>query len=158
MKWEKNRSKGLSPVIATIILSAVVISVGGAIWSFAQGASTVIANNYVNGTLTLVNEIIERFTVEHAANSSDGKFLHVWVYNYGDVDIVVDVYANASHYVDEDNTTYTFCSNLTNSVIKGSFEIIELDFSSSSLEVGDEVAVKVHSRRQNNAYYKYYVQ
>jgi flagellin-like protein len=152
MKWEKNRSKGLSPVIATIILSAVVISVGGAIWSFAQGASTVIANNYVNETLTLMNEIIERFAVEHVSNTSDGKFLHVWVYNYGDVDIIVDIYANAT-----DGATYTYKSSLYGPISSGHVEKIIVSYESAPLEKGDSIVIKVHSRRQNNAYYKYYV-
>ncbi len=148
------RRRALSPVIATIILSAVVISIGGAIWSYASGASTVIANNYVNGTMNLKNEIVERFIVEHATNTSDGSNMSIWVYNYGDVDIIVDVYANATHV---NSSTYSFCSNLTNPISSGSLVEIEIHFSSGALEPGDTVAVKVHSRRQNNAYYKYYV-
>jgi flagellin-like protein len=150
----RRKQRALSPVIATIILSAVVIAIGGAIWSYASGASTVIANDYVNGTLDLMNEIVERFVVEHATNTSDGSNMSIWVYNYGDVDVIVDVYANASHV---SNSTYSFCSNLTNTVTSGSLVEIEIHFSPSALELGDAVAVKVHSRRQNNAYYQYYV-
>jgi flagellin-like protein len=147
------RRRALSPVIATIILSAVVISIGGAIWSYASGASTIIANDYVNGTFNLMNELVERFVVEHATNTSDGSSMSIWVYNHGDVDIIVDVYANASHV---SSSTYSFSSNFTNSVASGSLVEIEIDFSSGPLELGDSVAVKVHSRRQNDAYYKYY--
>ena len=148
------RRRGLSPVISTIILSGVVIAVGGSIWSYASGASTIIANDYINGTLDLMNELVERFVVEHATNTSDGSNMSIWVYNYGDVDIIVDVYANATHVT---SSTYSFCSNLTNPVSSGSHVEIEINFSSSALELGDTVAVKVHSRRQNNAYYKYNV-
>ena len=148
------RRRGLSPVISTIILSGVVIAVGGSIWSYASGASTIIANDYINGTLDLMNELVERFVVEHATNTSDGSNMSIWVYNYGDVGIIVDVYANASHVK---SSTYSFCSNLTNPVSSGSHVEIEINFSSSALELGDTVAVKVHSRRQNNAYYKYNV-
>jgi len=148
------KRKALSPVIATIILSAVVIAIGGAIWSYASGASTVIANDYVNGTLDLMNEIVERFVIEHATNTSDGNNMSIWVYNYGDVDITVDVYANASRV---NSSTYNFGSNFTNPVTSGSLVEIEINFSPGALELGDSVAVKVHSRRQNNAYYKYYV-
>jgi flagellin-like protein len=154
MKARIRRRRALSPVIATIILSAVVISIGGAIWSYASGASTVIANDYVNGTFNLMNELVERFVVEHATNTSDGKNMSIWIYNHGDVDIIVDVYANASRV---NSSTYYFCSNFTNSVASGSLVEIEIDFSPGALELGDTVAVKVHSRRQNNAYYKYYV-
>ncbi len=148
------RRRALSPVIATIILSAVVIAIGGAIWSYASGASTVIANDYVNGTMDLKNEIVERFIVEHATNTSDGSNMSIWIYNYGDVDMIVDVYANATHV---NSSTYSFCSNLTNPISSGSLVEIEIHFSPGALEPGDTVAVKVHSRRQNNAYYKYYV-
>lgn len=148
------KRRALSPVIATIILSAVVIAIGGAIWSYASGASTVIANDYINGTLDLMNEIVERFVVEHATNTSNGQNMSIWVYNYGDVDIIVDVYANATHV---SSSTYSFCSNFNNTVTSGSLVEIEIHFSPDALEPGDTVAVKVHSRRQNNAYYKYYV-
>jgi flagellin-like protein len=154
MKARIIKRRALSPVIATIILSAVVIAIGGAIWSYASGASTVIANDYVNGTLDLMNELVERFVVEHATNTSDGSSMSIWVYNHGDVDIVVDVYANTSRV---NSSTSFFCSNLTNPVTSGSLVEIEIDFSPGALELGDTVAVKVHSRRQNNAYYKYYV-
>ena len=158
MKMPRIKKRGLSPVIATIILSAVVIAIGGAIWSYSQGASTVIANNYVNDTLELLNEVTERFAVEHVSNNSDGSTLYIWVYNFGEVDIIVDVYANATHY-NETTSTYnsTFSANYTNSITSGSLVLIEIDFSSYSLFPSDEVAIKVHSRRQNNAYYKYYV-
>ena len=101
-----------------------------------------------------MNEIVERFVVEHATNTSDGSSMSIWVYNYGDVDIIVDVYANASRV---NSSTYFFCSNLTNTVTSGSLVEIEIHFSEGALELGDSVAVKVHSRRQNNAYYRYIV-
>ncbi len=139
------RSKrGITPVVATIILSAVVIAVGGAVWSYSQGAATVIANDYVNSTMTLLNEIIERFTVEHV--SYETGILHVWIYNYGDVDIVLDIYANA--------TGGVFSSSLGNTVSSKTIRCVNV---SITLNSGDEVAIKVHSRRQNNVYYTYYV-
>ncbi|RLI08562.1 hypothetical protein DRO42_06120 [Candidatus Bathyarchaeota archaeon] len=139
------RSKrGITPVVATIILSAVVIAVGGAVWSYSQGAATVIANDYVNSTMTLLNEIIERFTVEHV--SYEAGILHVWIYNYGDVDVVLDVYANA--------TGGVFSSSLGNTVSSKTIRCVNVNI---TLDSGDEVAIKVHSRRQNNVYYTYYV-
>jgi hypothetical protein len=142
------KSHGVSPVIATIILSAVVITVGAAVWNYSQGAATIIANDYVNGTISLVNEIIERFTIEHVSNKSDGSILYVWIYNYGDVDIIVDLYANA---------TGKYSSTLGTSIASREFVKIDVSFEGTPLQVGDEVALKVHSRRQNNVYYAYYV-
>ena len=150
------RRRGVSPVVATIILSAIVIAIGGAIWNYSQGAATVIANDYINGTMTLLKEVTERFAVEHVSNSSDGSTLYVWVYNYGDVDIVVDVYANATHHVNLTYSEYLFNSSQGISIPTLSLAQIEISFSGSSLQLGDEVSVKTHSRRQNNAYYTYY--
>lgn len=141
------RQRGVSPVVSTIILSAIVIAIGGAIWNYSQGAATVIANDYINGTMSLLKEVIERFSVEHASNSSDGSVLYVWLYNYGEVDITIDVYANST--VSSNSTLGTFIG--TGEMVK-----IEVHFSSYPLQTGDEVSVKAHSRRQNNAYFTYY--
>ena len=149
------RNLGVAPVIATIILSVVVLAVGGAVWSYSQGAATIAANDYVNGTLSLLNEIVERYTVEHVSNNTDGSKLYVWVYNYGSVDITVDVYANATHIGSP--TTYLFRYNLTTLVESEGLVKIEITFT-TNLNTGDKVVVKVHSRRQNNAYYTYVVQ
>ncbi|UCD44868.1 MAG: hypothetical protein JSV27_12285 [Candidatus Bathyarchaeota archaeon] len=146
MKRVVNKNKALTPVIATMILSAVVIAVGGAIWAYAQGASTVTANSYIDETFDLLDEVIERFMIEHVTNSSDGTNLTVWVYNFGDVDIVVDLYVNTTTY-------YTF--TLESEVSTGDIESIVVDLSSSPLTSGQEVSIKAHSRRQNNEYYSY---
>ena len=146
-RW-KQRNRGVSPVIATVILAAVVIAIGGAVWSYAKGASTVIANDYVNGTLELINEVVERFTIEHVSHSSEGKTLTVWVYNYGDVDAEIDLYANS---------TNSFNSTLGTVVESKTVVQINIAFENVPLVEGDNVAIKAHSRRQNNAYYSYYV-
>jgi len=146
--WEIRRSRGVTPVIATIILSAVVIAVGGAIWSYAQGATTVIANDYVNGTLDLLNEVIERFTIEHVSNNSARDILYVWIYNYGEVDVIIDLYANS---------TSSYNSTFGTPITSGELVKIEISFEQIPLSSGDEVALKAHSRRQNNVYQTYYV-
>jgi flagellin-like protein len=144
--------RGISPVIATIILSAIVMAIGGAVWSYAQGASTVIATSYVNETMTIMREVTERFTVEHVSNHSAGTILYVWIYNYGTVDIMADVYANATHL-----STQIFKKTLGTTIVSGSVVKVEVSFQSNPLQKGDQVAIKVYSRRQNNAYYNYYV-
>ena len=157
VKHESNRSVGLmlgirralSPVIATIIISAAVMAIGGGLWAYAQGASTVIANDYINGTLSLVDEITERFVVEWVSNSVNGETLTIWVYNYGAVDITVDVYVD----VDDGNYGATFDTE----IVAGSYASIEVSFVGDPLETGDEVSIKVYSWRQNSAYQTYYV-
>jgi FlaG/FlaF family flagellin (archaellin) len=142
------RSRGVSPVIATIILSAAVITIGAAVWNYSQGAATVIANDYVNGTLDLLKEVTERFTIEHVSNNTVGSIMYVWIFNFGDVDITVDLYANA---------TGKYSSTLGTNIASGDLVKIDVSFEGAPLQVDDEVALKVHSRRQNNVYYTYYV-
>ena len=142
------RRRGLSPVISAIILSAVVIAVGGMVWSYAQGASTVIATDYTNNTLDLLNEVTERFTVEHVTNNSQGDTLTIWIYNYGEVDIVIDVYAAGNN--TENNTLGT-------SLVAGNLTQVQVYFTSDTLDINEVVMITVYSRRQNVVYSKYVV-
>ena len=142
-RWEIRRSRGGAPAISPKILTAVVIAVGGAVWSYAQGASTVFANDYINGTMSLLNEVIERFTIEHVSNNTYGNVTYVWIYNYGDVDIILDIYVNSTD------------SKLGTEVSSGKIVKIQINMS-NSLNSGDEVIIKAITRRQNSVYYKYY--
>ena len=144
-----DQRRALSPVIATIIISAAVLTIGGGLWAFAQGTSTIIAEDYVNDTLSLVDEITERFIVEWVSNSTNGDTLTVWVYNYGDVKVVVDVYIDAD---DGNNGTV-----LGTEIIAGDYAEIDVSFAGDPLQTGDEISIKVYSRRQNCAYQLYYI-
>ena len=145
----RHKRKGVSPVISTVILSAVVITIGGALWSYTQSATTVIANDYIDGVMELMKTALERFTVEYICNNSDGTVLHVWIYNYGDVNVTADVYAYIG------NQTYSTDFNDPFTINSGALGCANVTV--STLSSGDQVAVKVHSRRQNNAYETYVV-
>ena len=149
MKRGGHKKRALTPVIATMILSAVVIAVGGAIWSYAQGASIVTANSYINETFDLLDEVTERFNIEHVSNNSDGSTLMIWIFNYGEVDIVLDVYVNSATY---------FTVTLEWEIETEEIVRVDVDLSSSPLTRGQEVSIKAHSRRQNDDYYTYYAQ
>ena len=141
------KRKGLSPVISSLILSAAVIAIGGGIWSYSAGAATVVAESYVSDTLELVNEVTERFAVEHVTIDAEKNTLTVWVYNYGTQTINVDVYVKDGG---------TFIGQTLGTVIdKGDTSEITIEITQRASD--DEVSVKVHSRRQNNAYETYYV-
>jgi flagellin-like protein len=144
--------RGVSEVIASIILTAVVLTVGGAVWSYAQSATIVLTNHYVNETLTVMKDVTERFVVEHVSNDSASTHLYVWVYNYGGVDIVADVYANATR-----SSTSILKFKLGTTVTSGDMVKIDVSFVGNALQSGDKVAIKVHSRRQNNAFFTYYM-
>ena len=141
------KRKALSPVISSLILSAAVIAIGGSLWSYSAGAATMVAESYVNDTLELVNEVTERFVVEHVTIDAEKDTLSVWVYNYGTQKINVDVYVK-----DGD----TFIGQTLGTVIdKGDTSEITIEITQRASD--DEVSIKVHSRRQNNAYETYYV-
>jgi len=110
------------------------------VWSYAQGASSVVAMDYVDDTLDLLYEITERFSIEHVGNNSAGTILYVWISNYGDVDVILDVYADTSS------------SNSTNSSIEVLVGDIVLVFSGNPLARGDSLAIQAYSRRQNSEY------
>ena len=64
MRVESTSSRAFSPVISAVILSAVVIAVGGAIWAFSQGAMTIPAEDYAEGVVNMTDVISERFIIE----------------------------------------------------------------------------------------------
>ena len=144
--------KGLSPVIASIILCSVVIIIGISIWSFTYSVTKVLRESYYEEIQKQIDKISERFSVDHVAYI--GGSLYVWVYNYGnitdygDIDIVVDVtvwgYGN-------------FLGNgQTTTIPTGEIRNITVSFNEAP-SPGSELAVKVYSRRQNVAYQTYVV-
>jgi len=144
---EKSTSKrrAISQVISAVILSAVVMAVGGTIWAYSQGAMTITANDYAEDVIDTTDIICERFIIEHV--SYDDPTLSIWLYNYGGVDIVVDVYAD----VDEGDSG----SSMNYEIPSGAFETVQITLAYSS---GKEVVIKLVSRRGNNAFYRYIMQ
>ena len=134
--------RAFSPVLSAIIISAVVLAVGGAIWAFSQGAMTIAAEDYAEAVINMTDTISERFIVEQVCYIE--TTLSIWIYNYGQVDIVVDVYAD----VDEGESG----SSMNHDIPSGAFEKAEINLVQLS---GKEVAIKVISRRDNNAFYRY---
>lgn len=151
-----NQRRALSPVIATVILAGVVLAIGGAVWSYSLGATTAIADEYVSDTMSLVNEIIERFDVEHIHYNITNDILRVWIYNYGEVDITVDVYFTVKSTI-ENSTLEEYPDGVK--ILSEQVTMVTYDYSflTNPLVSGDAVAVKVYSRRQNVAYKSYVV-
>jgi len=136
-----SRRRGISPVISAIIISAVVLSVGGAVWAFSQGAMTITAEDYAESVINMTHTISERFIIEQV--SYDETYLHVWVYNYGDVDIEFKIEIG--------ETTYTDWDDLASKDMK---QVEQILFSASQ---GVELNIRMYSRRGNDAYYKFIV-
>ena len=70
-KRSVSRSRAISPVISAIIISAVVIAVGGAVWAFSQGAMTITAEDYAEAVINMTDTISERFIIEMVWYGSD---------------------------------------------------------------------------------------
>ena len=142
--------KALSPVISTLILASAVIVIGGSIWSYSISASTMIAENYVNDTMELVNEVTERFVVEHVGFDSTTNQTSIWVYNYGEQTITVDAYINVT------TSSSSFMDSYSGTEIqKGESVKITVDMS-ETITTGDRAAIKIMSKRSNIAYKTYY--
>ena len=140
---------GLSPVIATVILAGVVMTIGGAIWSYSLGAASVTADVYVNDTLDMLCEMQERFDVEHVYYNALTDELQVWIHNYGEVEVTADIYVTLNS---------SICKSSANhKIVAGNITRVDIDFSSNPIPSQELVAIKIYSRRQNIAYHTYYV-
>jgi len=140
--------RAFSTVVSAIIISAVVLAVGGAVWAYSQGAMTIAAEDYAEAVINMTDTISERFIIEHVGYVSEiSDDLYVWVFNYGDVDIEFKVQIGALTYpVDPDDWT-----DLASEDMK---RVRLLNFSPVS-EV--ELNIKAYSKRGNNAYYRFIV-
>jgi len=141
-KTSASRSRALSLVISAVILSAVVLAVGGTIWAFSQGTMTITAKDYAEEVIEMTDTISERFIVEHVAYVD--QELKIWIYNYGDVDIEVKIQVGSFNHPEE-----------WIEITAGGFEVLE-PFSYIA-EKGDELIIRAYTRRENNVYYRYLV-
>lgn len=134
-----NERRAISPVISALILSAVVLTVGGAMWAFSQGAMTISADHYAKSVIDMTDTISERFIIERVAYIDPN--LKVWIYNYGTVNIDVKIQVGGVSHPQE-----------WIEVKEGSFVALEpLSYTTSD----DEIIIRVYTRRGNNAYYKH---
>ena len=116
-------------------------------WNYASGASSVMASQYHNDSQELVKQLQERYMVEHITNNS--TYITLWIYNYGDVDIDLVVYAN--------NNGTIYSTDQNNPIPVTSKSNAQATISATSSE-GDNIGINVYSRRQNNVYYSYIAQ
>jgi hypothetical protein len=125
-----------------VILSGIILAIGGAVWSYSLGAASSAADSYVNSTMTLLEEVTESFIIEHIYYNNASQNLVVWIYNYGEAQITLDFYADVDRLTAENDP----------SPIKGikvpASEHQSASFPSNLLSE-DQVLIKVYSRRQN---------
>ena len=147
--------KGLSPVVATIILCGVVLIVGISTWSYTYMVSNSLQTSYYEGVQRQIDTISERFIVEHVAYDNSTNNLNVWVYNYGNASgkygdigimVVVSVWENGN--LSGQSDWFTILSG----------ELVEITVSPNPApSAGSELIVKADSRRGNVAYQTYVV-
>jgi flagellin-like protein len=139
------KRRGTSEVISAVLLTAVVITVGGATWVFARNSTTIIAKDYIDGTIDQISYLKERFTIELTYYDKYSKVLFIYVYNYGSVDVTIDTYVTYS------NTQRSVsCTSIQSK--QGAFVVFD--------NVDDDVGIvniKCHSWRANNDVTQYWI-
>lgn len=140
--------KGLSPVVATVILCGVVLTIGISAWSLTYSITSGLESNYYEEVKEMVDAIKVRFTVEHIAYNGTLNKLYVWVYNYGEVDIEVIQVLVRGDVQGTNSTTIT--------ITKGQMKRINVPLTAIP---GNEIAITVVEglRRQNFVYATYVV-
>lgn len=102
---------------------------------------TITAEDYAEGVINMTETISERFIIEHVSYDQDTDILRIWIYNYGDVDIEV-------------NVTYPENPLGWKEVLSKGLEKIDIGV---ELIPETELGINVESRRGNDAYYRYVV-
>jgi len=137
-----NERRALSPVISAVILTAAVLTVGCSIWFFSQSAMTITAEDYAESVINMTETISERFIIEQVIYDPETHILSIWVFNYGDINIEV-------------NVTYPGNDVRWKEVSSKNLEEISFEFIPDSEIV--EVGINVETRRGNDAYYRFVV-
>jgi len=141
--------RALSPVIGELILCTCVLTIGIAAWAFSHGYASYEMTNYWRKVSVNVYSLKERFMVENVVFNSMGissGSLHVWVYNYGEIDIQVNVYIlrNGS-ILGQDLSGATITRN----------SVAEFTFNLDQVSVSNELVIKVETLRGNVNYDSY---
>jgi len=138
--------RGVAPVISTIILSAVVIAIGGMVWSYTQSAATVISSDYFDEVMESVENVKERFYVENIGlDNTSQPTLMVWVFNYGEIGLTVE-------WIRVQGGGNISSHQFNTSVSDGEMVRFDLPQSEVKFAGGLSVTVEVKSARENKAY------
>lgn len=141
--------RALSPVIASVILSGMVLVIGAGVWSYSYGAASAMASDYSDTTLEMVHTIAERFCIEKVHYDSSTEDIHVWVYNYGSVSTTVDVILKI------DGNTYS-----DPDIALGTTELKQITIdvgAEGGLVSYEDVIIEIISERSNTEFMTFYV-
>ena len=144
-----NRRRGMTSVLTTILMVAVVISIGVSVWGFANSAATVMRSDYFDEVMESVYKIKERFRIENiGVNISVAGSIEVWVLNYGETEvnitrIKVSGGGNEMYYYPPDDET---------ELSPGEFRRFNVLQGAVEFRKGINIAVMVKSSTENKAY------
>ena len=148
--------RGITPVVSSIILCAVVIVIGASVWGVASSASSIMRSDYFDDVMESVENIKERFYIENIGiNITSQPSLQIWVLNYGSyrinvTQILITGGGNRSyHYPPDDDP-----DNPPNGILvyPGSLFRFDVIPSGISLRSGLSISVRVESEMENKAY------
>ena len=150
------RRRGMSSVLTSLLMTAVVLSIGIGVWGYAQSASSRMSSDYFEEVMESVHNIRERFRVESiGVNFTSPPSVQVWVINYGKIQINITRIkisggGNNVYYYPPDNDQ----NNPPNGVSISPKETVRFDFDPGSVPVtsGLSISIMVESARENKAY------
>jgi flagellin-like protein len=91
----KRDSKGVSEIVATVLMIMIVTAIGFAIFLYGMGFFTATSSARDTATQTGIATLRERFIIVDVAMVNN-SYVSVWVYNYGETNVAISsVYLNA---------------------------------------------------------------
>jgi len=146
----------MTSVLTTILMCAVVISIGVSVWGFASSAATVMRTDYFDEVMESVYKIKERFRIENiAVNMTYAPSIQVWVLNYGEVEvnitrIKISGGGSEAYWHPPDNNTAIAPNGVVLS--PGEFRRFNVPQGTVEFRKGINIAVRVESSKENKAY------
>lgn len=93
----KRSSKGVSEIVATVLMIMIVTAIGFAIFLYGLGFFTASTSARDQATQTGIATLRERFVIVDTKFNATDNTVTVWVYNYGETNVrMASVYLNAT--------------------------------------------------------------
>jgi len=94
-RWTRSR-RGVSETISSVIMTAVVITIGIIIWGYAKTSTSIIAKDYIDGVIMQTDDFLERYSIKNFYYDETNNMFCIFLYNYGSISITVDSYISLS--------------------------------------------------------------
>lgn len=122
----KSSSRGVSPVIASVIILAITVVLGLSLWSFVNGQVSTSTQSFANEVTDYVNYVNDRFVMVNTAFNYDtyndqtrcpgnppSQCASVWIYNNGNVPVKINgvFFGSSSSSLTQINVWYSSVQN-----------------------------------------------